>query len=79
MNRMTEVVLKAIIYPQAPQLIFHHIFLLSSYCEKEIPLPLKRDRDDRLFCGTLEEEAAIRYDILFMKDLLGRIAASSSC
>ena len=24
-------------------------------------------RDDRLFCGTLEEEAAIRNDILFMK------------
>jgi hypothetical protein len=33
----------------------------------EIPLPLKRDRDDRLFCGTLEEEAPIRSDILFMK------------
>jgi len=29
----------------------------------EIPLPLKRDRDDRLFCGKLEEEAAIRIDI----------------
>jgi len=24
-------------------------------------------RDDRLFCGTLEEEAAIRNDILFIK------------
>jgi len=26
-----------------------------------------RDRDDRLFCGTLEEEAAIRCEILFIK------------
>jgi len=34
----------------------------------EIPLPLKRDRDDRLFCGKLEEEAAIRRDILFIKN-----------
>jgi hypothetical protein len=24
-------------------------------------------RDDRLFCGTLEEEAAIRFELLFMK------------
>ena len=38
------------------------------YNDWEIPLPLKRDRDDRLFCGTLEEEAAIRSDILFMKN-----------
>jgi hypothetical protein len=48
-------------------LFFMHIFLASSCCVKEIPLPLKRDRDDRLFWGTLEEEAAIRNDLLFMK------------
>jgi hypothetical protein len=33
----------------------------------EFPLPLTQDRDDRLFCESLEEEAAIRNDILFMK------------
>ena len=34
--------------------------LFSSGWEKEIPLPLKRDRDDRLFRGILVEESAIR-------------------
>jgi hypothetical protein len=44
-----------------------YTFLLNPCCEREIPLPLKRDRDDKLFCVTEEEEAAIRNEILFMK------------
>jgi hypothetical protein len=47
--------------------LYTHPFLLSSCCDREIPLPLKRFRDDRLFYGTLDEEATIRIDILFMK------------
>ena len=31
--------------------LYTHLFYESSCCEKEIPLPLKRDRDDRLLVG----------------------------
>ena len=58
----------------ASTILYTHLFYLVPAVRRRslIPPNLRKlrfvgIRDDRLFCGKLEEEAAIRNDIIFMK------------